>query len=319
MMIVMVVGLAGSLLLILGGTVKLYHARADADSPPLDEERGPEAVIAQTGDIVRARELSPTRWVHTVLSALPGIERFDRLRQRAGVSTPLALLVGACLMPIACAGIILAPAGVIDGSTLAAIAVVGSAAVPAYLSRRAAARREHFQRQLPDALEQIARSLRAGHAFLAGMKMVAEEYPPPIGLEFGTVVKEITFGVSVSDALIRLTERVDSAALKFFVTSVMIQRETGGNLAEIVDTISLMTRKRFELAAKVRAVSAEGRLSAVILFALPFAIGALLLIINPDHILLLFRDPIGRQMTAVAGALMVIGVVVIKRMVTIRT
>lgn len=318
MLIVMAVGLAGSLLLVFGGAVKLYHARAAADAASMDEGMGSNAAVAETGDIVRARELSPTRWVHALLSALPGIERLDRLRRRASVSAPLALLVGACLTP-ACGGIVLAFAGFIDALTLAAIAVVGSAALPAYLSRRAAARREHFQRQLPDALEQIARALRAGHAFLAGMKMVAEEYPSPIGSEFGTVVKEITFGVSVSEALTRLTERVDSTALKFFVTSVMIQRDTGGNLAEIVDTISLMTRKRFELAAKVRAVSAEGRLSAVILFALPFALGALLLLINPEHVLLLFRDPIGRQMTVGAGALMVIGAVIIKRMVTIRT
>ncbi len=320
MIIAIAIGLAVSTVLIVGGGFAAYQTRAASD--PASAGGGSGAWTAGgdesgIGSIARAQGLSPTGWVHSLLSALPGIERLDRLRRRAAVTAPLEALVGACLAPAgASAALILV--GAIGVPAMLAIAAVGAAATPAYLSRRAAARLAQFQRQLPDALDMMARSLRAGHAFLAGMKMVAEEFPAPIGAEFGNVVEEVTFGVSVTEALKRLTVRVDSSALKFFVTSVMIQRESGGNLAEIIDTISRMTRKRFELMAKVRALSAEGRLSAVILFALPFALGALLLIINPDYVLLLFRDPIGQAMVAVGGALMLIGAAVTKRMVTIR-
>jgi tight adherence protein B len=312
MLVAITIGLAISALLIAGGGFAAYQARAASDAAPKGGEAG-----AWTGGIARAQDLSPTGWVHSLLNALPGIERLDRLRRRADVTTPLGALVGACLAP-AGASVALAFVGALGMPAMLVIATVGSVATPAYLSWRAAARRAHFQRQLPDALDMMARSLRAGHAFLAGMKIVAEEFPAPIGAEFRSVVEEVAFGVSVTEALQRLTARVDSPALNFFVTSVLIQRESGGNLAEILNTISRMTRKRFELAAKVRAVSAEGRLSAVILFALPFALGGLLLIINPDYVLLLFRDPIGRAMVTVGGVLMLIGGVVTKRMVTVR-
>ncbi len=311
MIIAIAIALALSALLIAWGGFAAYQARAALDAAPKGDRAG-----AWTGGIARAHDLSPTGWVHSLLSALPGIERLDRLRRRADVTTPLGVLVGACLAP-AGASAALAFAGTLGMPALLVIATIGAVATPAYLSRRAAARRTQFQRQLPDALDMMARSLRAGHAFLAGMKIVAEEFPAPIGAEFRIVVEEVAFGVSVSEALQRLTVRVDLPALNFFVTSVLIQRESGGNLAEILNTISRMTRKRFELAAKVRAVSAEGRLSAVILFALPFALGALLLIINPDYVLLLFHDPIGRAMVTVGGVLMLIGGVVTKRMVTI--
>ncbi|NOS76534.1 MAG: type II secretion protein F [Nitrospira sp.] len=311
MMIVIAIGLAGSLLLVLGGVVTLCRTRDVPDLSAVDGGMGVEF-----GGISRAQDFSPTRWAHVLLSALPGIEQLDSVRRRADVTAPLAALVGACLAPAGVSAI-LALAGAVSVPAMLVLTAIGSVPVPAYLFQRAAARRAHFQRQLPDALDQIARSLRAGHAFLAGMKMVAEEMPPPIGSEFGAVVKEITFGVSVGEALTRLTKRMNSPALAFCVTSVLIQRETGGNLAEIVDTISLMMRQRFELAAKVRAVSAEGRLSAVILFALPFALGVLLLIINPDYVLVLFHDPVGQTMTIGGGILMLIGAIVTKRMITI--
>ena len=151
-----------------------------------------------------------------------------------------------------------------------------------------------------------------------GMKMVSDEFPAPVGPEFGRVVEEATFGVPLGDALSHLTDRFNSAALRFFVTSVMIQRESGGNLAEVIASISQMARKRFELAAKVRAVSAEGRLSALILFALPLALAGIFYMINAEYILILFQDPLGRTMVTVGGLLMVCGAAVTKRMVTVR-
>ena len=321
MIIAIAIGLAVSTLLIVGGSFAAYLSRTASDSGAAGGGAGAWTAggdASGAGGITRAQGLSTTNWVHSLLTTLPGIKRVERLRQRADVAVPLQVLVGASLTP-AIASTALVLIGAIGVPAMLVIAAVGAIAMPAYLIRRAAARLLQLQRQLPDALDMMARSLRAGHAFLAGMKMVAEEFPAPIGAEFGTVVEEVTYGVSVTEALHRLTVRADSPALKFFVTSVMIQRESGGNLAEIIDTISRMTRKQFELMAKVHAISAEGRLSAVILFALPFLLGALLLIINPDYVLLLFRDPIGQAMVAIGGVLMLIGAVVTKHMMTIRT
>lgn len=268
------------------------------------------------GTIARSRRLSSLPWLDSFLARLPGTAGLERLRERAACLLPLEQLVGLCVAP-ACLSVTLFATGVI-GPGAAFMIAMGTLAPPFYLSRRAAGRLAHFQQQLPEALDTMARSLRAGHSFLASMKMIADECPPPIKTEFAAVIEEIAFGVSVTNALKRFTARIDSPALRFLVTSIMIQRESGGNLAEIIDAISSMTRKHFELEAKVLAVSAEGRLSAVILFALPFLLALLMGVLNPDYILVLFRDPLGQAMVAGAGALMLLGAVVTKRMITIR-
>lgn len=268
------------------------------------------------GTIARSRRLSSLPWLDSLLARLPGTAGLERLRERAACRLTLEQLVGLCVAP-ACLSVMLFTTGVI-GPGAAFMIAMGTLAPPFYLSRRAAGRLAQFQQQLPEALDMMARSLRAGHSFLASMKMIADECPPPIKTEFAAVIEEIAFGVSVTNALKRFTARIDSPALRFLVTSIRIQRESGGNLAEIIDAISSMTRKHFELEAKVVAVSAEGRLSAVILFALPFLLALLMGVLNPDYILVLFRDPLGQAMVAGAGALMLLGAVVTKRMITIR-
>lgn len=187
-----------------------------------------------------------------------------------------------------------------------------------YLYYRKWRRLNEIHRQLPDALELMGRALRAGHALFVGMKMVGDEMRDPIAGEFRRSFDEISMGVSVPESLSHLADRVDLLDVKFFVTSVNIQRETGGNLAEIIDLLSRLIRKRFELKKKVKALSAEGRISAAVLMALPFGMAGTLHVLNPDYLKPLFNDPMGQTMVAAAATMMVLGSIVMKRMIAIK-
>jgi Flp pilus assembly protein TadB len=177
---------------------------------------------------------------------------------------------------------------------------------------------EKFEKQIPDGLDLIGRALRAGHAFTGGMKLAADELGDPFGAEFQETIDEINFGVNVSDALGNLVKRVDCPDLKFFVIAANIQRETGGNLAEIMENISRVIRERFKLLGKIRILSAEARLSAVIMSILPFAVMIALSFFNPDYLHTLFSDPVGKIVAVVAGTMMVIGIFIINRMAKIK-
>jgi tight adherence protein B len=179
-------------------------------------------------------------------------------------------------------------------------------------------RMQKFTRQLPDALELIARSLKAGHTFSGGMKMVGEEFSDPIGTEFNKTLDEINFGIAIHDALKNLAKRVDCPDLKFFVVAVIIQRETGGNLAEILGNISYLIRERFKLQGKIRALSAEGRFSAIVLVALPFIVILALSIINPAYISILINEPIGNILIVSALIMMIAGIFVMKKIIAIK-
>jgi tight adherence protein B len=175
-----------------------------------------------------------------------------------------------------------------------------------------------FERQLPEALELVSRALRAGHAFSVGLKMVGDEAADPVGIEFRRVFEEIAMGGALPQALQNMTDRLDSLDLRFFVTSVLVQRETGGNLAEIIDLLAGMIRRRFELQLKVNALSAEGRFSGIILFGLPIVVGFLLYEMNPEYMGLLITDPIGQNLVMIGSFLMVTGAIVMKRMIAIK-
>ncbi|ADU63903.1 MAG: type II secretion system F family protein [Pseudodesulfovibrio sp.] len=191
--------------------------------------------------------------------------------------------------------------------------------MPVWHLRRLKARRMgRFQAQLPEALDLMSRALKAGHTFGGGMRMVANEFADPIGGEFGKTLDEINYGMDVDRALANLQLRVDVEDLKFFVVSVNIQRETGGNLAEIIANIARLVRERFALFGKVRVLSAEGRISALLLSALPFFIAGVLYFINPDYISLLWTNELGRSMAWGAVASMIVGIVVMRRMVKIQ-
>lgn len=188
----------------------------------------------------------------------------------------------------------------------------------AYVGRLKAKRMDRFQTQLPEALDLMSRALKAGHTFGGAMRMVADELEDPIAGEFRITLDEINYGVDVDRALANLQDRVEVTDLKFFVVSVNIQRETGGNLAEIISNIARLVRERFVLFGKVRILSAEGRISALLLSALPFFITGVLYVINPDYMSKLWTTELGKSMAWGAMISMVIGMIIMRRMVKIK-
>lgn len=185
-----------------------------------------------------------------------------------------------------------------------------------YMKR--ANRLKAFAGQLPDAMELVARALRAGHSLAAGMHVVAEEMPAPVSKEFGRVYEEQNLGIPLEEALNNMCDRVPNLDLKFFVTSVAIQRQTGGDLAEILDRIGHVIRERFKILGQVKALTAEGRLSGVVLIALPIGLFMMMLWMKPDYVELLWKDPVGVKMSIGAIVLMLIGSYAIKKIVDIK-
>jgi len=268
-------------------------------------------------DIVRKELLSEIPWLNDLLKKARRLQALRVLHQQAHCRAPLGLFVLAAV-GLALSGLLLALS--MRQTIVLALLFAGLlGAMPyAYLLWRKSQRLTMFERQLPEALELVSRALRAGHAFSVGLKMVGEEAADPIGKEFRQVFDEVSMGVALPQALDNITRRVDSVDLRFFITSVLVQRETGGNLAEIIDSLAGLIRQRFELQLKVKALSAEGRISAVILLGLPIVVGALLFKTSPDYMGLLFTDPIGRNFATVGSIMMVVGAVMMKRMVIIK-
>jgi tight adherence protein B len=174
-------------------------------------------------------------------------------------------------------------------------------------------RTDRFEKQLPEGLELIARALRAGHAFTSGMKLAAEEFPDPLGPEFDETLDEINFGVNISDALKHLARRVDCPDLKFFVVAVILQRETGGNLAEIIENLAHLMRERFKFRGKIKILSAEGRLTGKILVAIPILLFIAIYLLNRDYASVLIHDPAGRITIGISVLLILVGLVWMKR------
>jgi tight adherence protein B len=175
-----------------------------------------------------------------------------------------------------------------------------------------------LQQQLPEALELITRALRAGHAFPSGIQMLSEEMNDPIAGEFRVVHEQVTYGVSIQQALTNLCERVPLTDLRYFVVAVLIQRQSGGNLTEVLGNLSKLIRERLKLLARVRVLSSEGRLSAWVLAVLPFGIGALLNVVNPEFMQPLWNDPIGITMLKTLAVMMMLGIIVLVKIIKIR-
>ena len=175
-----------------------------------------------------------------------------------------------------------------------------------------------IERQLPDALELVARALRAGHALSSALEMVATEAPQPIAREFQLAFHEATYGVPMQEALVNLANRVALTDLRFFVIAVGIQRETGGNLAELLDKLSALIRERFQLLGTVRVLATEGRMSAWILTILPFVLLFAMHFVNPRFMSILWKDPAGLTAIYIGITLMVTGIIWMWRTVRIR-
>jgi tight adherence protein B len=307
-----------TLALIEGGYYALRRIRDPEKRAVLRRLRGlPSTDANEIIDIMRKSMLSEVPWLNRMLLSFRWTDKLNRLLEQADTQYTLGVFV--------LLSVVIASAGYLIGAWLTSNQLISilSAFILVmmpffYIYSKKKRRMEKFQRQLPDALDLIARALKAGHAFTGGLRMVAEELGDPIGTEFEKTLNEINFGVSVPEALKSLPNRVDCPDLKFFITSVIIQRETGGNLAEILGKIAYLIRERFKLQNRVQVLAAEGKLSAIILIAIPFVIAFALTLLNPEYIKTLVIDPIGKILVTFAFLMMIIGIFVMKKMIQIK-
>jgi len=275
------------------------------------ENEGPET------DIVKKRILSDIPWFNSILSHTPFFLRLDRLiaqanaKSRTGFYILLMLMLGTVGFSAVHAFTRNVMMSLVVGVTLAPIPIL-------FLLDMKKKRIERFKKQLPDGLDLIARALRAGHSFTGALKLAAEEFDDPLGPEFEETLNEINFGVSVPMALKNLADRFDFEEIQYFVTGVTLQRETGGNLAELVEALARLIRERFVFEGKVRVLTAECRLSSVILVVLPFLIAGYILLTNPNFLTPLLTEPVGHLMIVSAIVMMTIGIIVLKRMVHVK-
>ena len=268
-------------------------------------------------DIIRQQVLSDVPSLNRILAHFQFAHRLDRLLQQANVHFPLGVFV---LLSIISFLIVFLGAYLTSksyGISLIAAALAGL--IPFYyLLWKRKTRIRKFQRQFPDALDFISRAMKAGYAITNGVKAAADEFEDPIGTEFDKIIDEVNFGVNFSDAMKNLANRMDSPDVKFFVVSLIIQREAGGNLTEIIEKLAYIIRERFKLEGKIRVLASEGKLSCVILVALPFLVLGAMGVMNPQYLSTLFTEPAGRIMVYIAGGMMVLGIMVMKRIINIR-
>ena len=261
----------------------------------------------------RLRRLSP---LERRMEAMPGMEGLAQLIEQAGRSIPayrlmllrlgLALLMGLTVLILS------------KLTLLAAAAAIAGWTIPVLKLRLERNKRlARFEEQLPEALDIMSRALRAGHPFIESLKLVADEMDAPIAAEFGTAFTDINYGASVRQGFLSLLERVPSMSLMATITAVLIQRESGGNMAEILDKIAAVGRSRFRFQRRVKTLSAEGRLSAWILSLVPFVLAGVLMISNPDYLPMMTKDPLGRQLIAGAFTAICVGIFWIRRIIRI--
>ena len=267
--------------------------------------------------IVKNRLLSESPVMQRLLLQVPRVHTLDRLLLQSGLRLNVAGFLGLTFLA-AVMGLVLSAILAFSFFFMIAVALLAGG-LPFFIVINTRQKRlDAIEQQLPDTLDLMARALRAGHALPGSLKTAGEEMPEPIAGEFRTTFDELNYGVALQDALNNLANRVPVSDLRYFVIAVLIQRETGGNLAELLDNISALIRARFKLMGTIRVLSAEGRLSAWILTILPFALAGVIRIIHPDFIGVLWTDPFGRKMIAGALIIMILGIFWMWRIIKIR-
>jgi tight adherence protein B len=273
--------------------------------------------VGQPLSILKDRKLSESPLLVRLLTDAPGVHTVECMLKQAGLTMTVGRFVGYSLL---CAAAGLASGLVFPVPLLIRLGLAAAFCVLPWLivRRKRSQRLKQLERQLPDAADLIARALRAGHSFPSALGMLAEELADPLGAEFRIVFDEINFGVSMNTALHNITERVPIDDLRYFVIAVLIQRESGGNLAEILGNIAFIIRERLKLFGKVRALSAEGRLSAWILALLPFVVIGVLSVLSPGFIKIFWTDPSAEKLAGVCLGLMTLGILWMRKIVRIR-
>jgi tight adherence protein B len=268
-------------------------------------------------DILKKRVYSDVPFLNRLLHGIFFIRSLDRLIMQANAKLPVGffILLSLLLFALGYWGLTVATA---NKYLPLAGGLCGFLAPFVYLRGLKASRIKKFQQQLPEGLDLIARSLKAGHAFTSGMKLAADEFSDPLGTEFHDTLEEINFGVSTQQALRDLAARIDCPEIKYFTVAVILQRETGGNLAELLEGLAQLMRKKVKFDGKVRSLAAEGKLTAIILVIVPFLMALYLELNTPGYLEVFFTHPIGKILLVSFSTLMILGIIVLKKMVDIK-
>ena len=293
--------------------------------------KGPEAKKIQTrlralsashdnskqSQLLKQRMLSEVPAIERILLNMSRAHRLDKFILQAGLGWTVSRLALSCaaMGVIAC---LLVMFGAHQTLLLSGLVGAAFAVTPLlYVNHKRSKRLDRFERQLPEALDLITRALRSGHAFSSALQMVGDEMAEPIAGEFRIVHDEVNFGVALQQALTNLSERIPLTDLRYFIVSVLIQRESGGNLTEVLNNLSRLIRKRLKLMSKVKVLSSEGRLSAWILGIMPFALACVMYLVNPDFMAPLWNDPIGISIIKYMLILMVFGIFILRKIIRI--
>ncbi len=276
-------------------------------------ERAPEEELA----LLRDEQLSQIPALDILLRRSARVTEIQKMLTQGGLSIRAGNFLGLSAL----AGIVAAVVAYIVSNRIqvAWVALLVGFMLPySYASFRRNQRFEKFEELFPEAIDTLARAVRAGHAFTTALEMITSEVAEPVSGEFRQLYEEQKFGMPVRDALINLTDRMPLVDVKFFVTAVMLQRETGGNLAEILDNLSYVIRERFKIQRQVRVYTAQGRLTMALLMGMPPVIVAVMLLLNRGFIQPLFSDPIGHTLLVAGIILQTIGYFVIRKIIRIR-
>jgi len=276
-------------------------------------ERAPEEELA----LLRDEQLSQIPALDNFLRKSERVSAIQKMLAQAGMTMRAGNFLGIC----AVAGIVAAILGYtftkrVEFTWISLL--VGFMLPYSYASIRRNKRFEKFEELFPEAIDTLARAVRAGHAFTTALEMITNEVAEPVSGEFRQLYEEQKFGMPVRDALMNLTERMPLVDVKFFVTAVMLQRETGGNLAEILDNLSYVIRERFKIQRQVRVYTAQGRLTMALLMGMPPIIVTVMLVLNPSFIKPLFNDPIGHTLLVAGITLQTVGYFVIRKIIRIQ-
>ena len=262
-------------------------------------------------------KLSAVGSVDTVLTRLEG---FSTPLQRLILQSGLQLTVGALILGAIALGFATTAVLTFVLPSLIAAIVLGAVAAMfpfLYVKHKANKRLQVFEEQFPEAIDLIARALRAGHALPTALQMVADEIPEPVGGEFKQMFDQHAYGMALPETLRSFGDRVQLLDARFFVTAVLTQREMGGNLSEVLDKLAAVIRERFKVKRQVRVISAHGRITGLVLGFLPPATAGILFILSPKHMRLLIDDPLGMYMVGLAIFLQIVGVLAIRKIVDV--
>lgn len=282
-----------------------------------NERKGPERPPEDELALLRDEQLSEIPALDTLLRRSARISDLQKMLSQGGLQIRAGNFLG--LTALAGVAATVLAYNLSHRLEVAWIAFLIGAVLPyTYASVRRNKRFEKFEELFPEAIDTLARAVRAGHAFTTALEMITSEVAEPVAGEFRQLFEEQKFGMPVRDALMNLTDRVPLVDVKFFVTAVMLQRETGGNLAEILDNLSYVIRERFKIQRQVRVYTAQGRLTMALLMGMPPIIVVVMLALNPSFIRPLFADPIGHTLLVAGIVLQTVGYFVIRKIIRIR-